>query len=86
MDSVEFAKKRVAEKIIQRLSLLGWQKQEAADKLNVQPSSITKYISGQHNFTLETLIHIQEVMGVELLNLHIDEQQPEYYPIYFNIY
>lgn len=61
--------KLLAEKLIHRLDYLGINRQEFAEYLNVNPSNVTKYLSGSHNFTLKTLIQIEEVLGISLLDL-----------------
>ena len=38
-----------------------------AERLNISPSLVTKWLSGQHNFTVETLVKIERVLGIELL-------------------
>jgi DNA-binding transcriptional regulator YiaG len=38
-----------------------------AERLNVSPSLVTKWLSGQHNFTVDTLVKIERVLAIELL-------------------
>jgi transcriptional regulator with XRE-family HTH domain len=38
-----------------------------AERLNVSPSLVTKWLSGQHNFTVDTLVKIERVLDIELL-------------------
>lgn len=44
-------------------------KKELATRLNVQPSVITKWISGGQNFTIDTLTEIEHELKIELLKL-----------------
>jgi ribosome-binding protein aMBF1 (putative translation factor) len=39
-----------------------------AERLNISPSLVTKWLSGQHNFTVDTLVKIERVLGIELLS------------------
>jgi ribosome-binding protein aMBF1 (putative translation factor) len=39
-----------------------------AERLNISPSLVTKWLSGRHNFTVDTLVKIERVLGIELLN------------------
>lgn len=50
-------------------------KGELAAALNKQPSEISKWLSGTHNFTAETLWDIGDVLGIDLINL--EEYQKE---------
>ena len=42
-------------------------KKELAEMMGQQPSVITKWLSGKHNFTVDTITDIQRVLGVQLL-------------------
>jgi ribosome-binding protein aMBF1 (putative translation factor) len=64
--------------IIERKMLLGAKIYEAlqeqkmtnrsfAERLNISPSLVTKWLSGQHNFTVDTLVKIERILGIELL-------------------
>lgn len=54
-----------------RLKGIGMSKMEFAKKLNTQPSSVTKYLSGKHNFTIETLFKIEEVLRIEIIRREV---------------
>lgn len=71
---VEFRMK-LASKIDDARKQLGWSKKQLAEKLSKRPSEISKWLSGTHNFTTDTLFDIQLLMGVELINL--DEKPKE---------
>jgi len=66
---------KLAARIDESRKKKGWNKKEFAKRLNKQPSEITKWLSGTHNFTCDTLVDIQEVLGIELIN--IEEKQRE---------
>ena len=48
------------------------------------PSVITKWLSGTHNFTTETLVEIGSALGISLLNL--GEQRSEIKVVYCPLY
>jgi len=47
----------------------GWKNKDLAEALGKKPSEISKYLSGTHNFTIDTLADLEEVLGIQLLNL-----------------
>jgi len=47
----------------------GLNKTEFATAVGKQPSVITKWLSGTHNFSTDTLFDIEQVLGIELFNL-----------------
>ena len=59
----------LAAKIDDALKAKGWKKKDFADSLSKQPSEITKWLSGTHNFTTDTLWDIERILGVELITL-----------------
>ena len=68
----------------------GWTKKTFANKIGQSPSVITKWLSGSHNFTLDTLTDIQRVLGIQLLC--VEEIEPvkevvtivKFQPLYVN--
>jgi len=56
-------------KIDDALKAKGWKKKDLADALSKQPSEITKWLSGTHNFTTDTLWDIERVLNIELVAL-----------------
>ncbi len=62
-------KMRLAAVLDDSIKLKGWNKKEFAVKVGRKPSEISKWLSGTHNFTVETLTDIEGVLGIELLNL-----------------
>jgi transcriptional regulator with XRE-family HTH domain len=67
-----------------------WSKGEFAKKIGQTPSTISKWLSGSHNFTLDTLTDIQRVLGIQLLC--VEEVKPveklvtmvKFQPLYIN--
>lgn len=62
-------KMRMAVLIGDTIKQRGWSKREFALKVGRKPSEVSKWLSGTHNFTIETLIDIERVLMIELLNL-----------------
>jgi len=59
----------LAAKIDNALKAKGWKKKNLAESLNKLPSEITKWLSGTHNFTTDTLWDIERVLDIELINI-----------------
>jgi transcriptional regulator with XRE-family HTH domain len=51
------------------ISARRWGKSEFAEKVNKNPSEITKWLSGTQNFTIDTLAEIAVVLGVSVAEL-----------------
>lgn len=47
----------------------GWSQTEFAEQMGKQPSEISKWLSGTHNFTSDTLWDIEEKLGMELISI-----------------
>lgn len=59
----------LALRIKEAMSKVGITNTALAVKLGKNKSVITKWLSGTHNFTSETLFEIQEVLGIKLIEL-----------------
>lgn len=63
---LEFAiSNRINDLMVQR----GLTKQEFAQALGKRPSEVTKWLSGQHNFTIRTLSTLSEFFGESLVRV-----------------
>ncbi len=60
---------RIARIIDDAMKAKGLGKKQFADKVGRKPSEITKWLSGTHNFTIETLADIERVLEIRILNL-----------------
>ncbi|MBK7408684.1 MAG: DUF4240 domain-containing protein [Saprospirales bacterium] len=85
----------IAARIEDILTELGWKKKDLAARLGKHPSEITKWLSGTHNFTTDTLAEIEQATGKTLLqvsataeeypappvsnNQQVQEERPEYF-------
>ena len=58
------AKMILAARIADLMEAKGWTKSEFARKVDQEPSVITKWLSGTHNFTQDTLADIAAVFGL----------------------
>ena len=60
------AKMRTAARIADAMQAAGLSKSQFARKMGKSPSEITKWLSGTHNFTIDSLQEISAVFGVEI--------------------
>jgi ribosome-binding protein aMBF1 (putative translation factor) len=67
-------KKRLAIKIADGIEAKGLKKHEFAKKINKNNSEINKWLSGTHNFTVETLFFLQNELGIKLLDLERNQK------------
>ena len=86
--TIEGAKERIARKnytrlsqkialsIIIRLDELGWKQVTLAEKMNVKPQQVNKWVKGRENFTIETLATLSEVLGFDLITVSNDQDAP----------
>jgi transcriptional regulator with XRE-family HTH domain len=66
-------KMRLAMKIADAIKAKGFNKKsDFAKKLNKQNSEISKWLSGTHNFTTETLMLLQNELNINLINSEIE--------------
>ncbi len=73
----EKTKKRMmlAAKIADGIKAKGWNNGNLAQALDQHNSVISKWLSGTHNFTAETLFDIEMVLGITLIN--VGESNPK---------
>lgn len=65
---------KLAAKISDTLKEENLSQKEFAKMLGKKPSEVSKWLSGTHNFTHDTLIDIQSVLNIELINNHIESK------------
>lgn len=65
----EEKKMLLAQKIESRMKEAGLQRQEFADLMGTQPSTITRWLSGEHNFQIDTLFEIEKQLNISLFKL-----------------
>lgn len=59
----------LAAKIDDGIKAKGWNKGQFAKQMGKEPSVITKWLSGTHNFTADRLTEIGLILGIDLLNV-----------------
>jgi transcriptional regulator with XRE-family HTH domain len=62
-------KMKLAAKIYKAMKSFGMTQTQFAESMNKPISLISRWMSGTHNFTVDTLIDIQRVLGISLLNV-----------------
>lgn len=67
--TVDEKKKLLSKKIENKIKEAVLQRQEFADLMGVQPSTITRWLSGDHNFEINTLFEIEKQLNIKLFNL-----------------
>lgn len=63
----------IAAKITKALREKAINHSEFAKLLGVTPANVTRYLSGKANFELKTLIDIERVLGISLIDRQIDD-------------
>ena len=59
----------ISDRIKQSLIHHKLKKSDLAKLMNVQPSIITRWLSGNHNFTIDTLFKIESVLDIKIFDL-----------------
>jgi transcriptional regulator with XRE-family HTH domain len=67
--STERKVQHLAEKIESRMRACGLTKKEFAVVMEVQPSIITRWLSGKHNFTVETIFDIERKLNFLIVDV-----------------
>ena len=65
----------LAIKIADAIESKGYSKSEFAKKINKNNSEISKWISGTHNFTFDTLIMLEIELNIKLINSEIETKR-----------
>ncbi|MEA4984721.1 hypothetical protein SDC9_40400 [bioreactor metagenome] len=64
------AKMLIAVKIADAMQAKGWNKTRLMKEMGkTNPSEITRWLSGTQNFTVETLVDLEQVLEIKLLDL-----------------
>lgn len=75
----------MAVKIADAMQSKGWKNKDLMEAMGKRnPSVITKWLSGTHNFTMDTLHDLQLVLDIKLLNIDINEQNVNSFHIEVN--
>jgi transcriptional regulator with XRE-family HTH domain len=66
----------LAAKIADALKSKGWKHKDLLVALGKEsPSVITKWLSGTHNFTIDTLIELEQALNIRLIDLSVPEDE-----------
>lgn len=69
------ASQKIALHIRKRLEELRWRQKDLAEKMQVKPQQVNKWVSGKENFRLDTIMRLSEVLNVELINIKSFSQE-----------
>ena len=69
---------RTAARIADAMKAAGLNKSQFARKMGKSPSEITKWLSGTHNFTIDTLVSIEAALGAPILQVYHGKEYPTY--------
>lgn len=70
-------KMKLASKIYKAMKALGMTQTQFAESMGKPISLISRWMSGTHNFTVDTLVDIQRVLGILLLDAETEKSQRE---------
>lgn len=66
------AKMEIAAKIAQAMEAKKWKKKDLLNAVGKDnPSIITKWLSGTHNFTIDTLVELERALSISLINREV---------------
>lgn len=68
------ASREIAFQVLERLEELGWSQKKLAKVMDVSPPYINKLVRGKENFTLATLVKLQEVLNIPILASFYDDK------------
>ena len=74
--------KLIAIKIIKALREKGLTQKGFADLMGVTPQYVSKLVKGQENLTIETMVKIQDVLDISILDIKKEEKE-SYCPVVF---
>ena len=59
----------IAFEILERLDELDWSQKQLAEKMEVSPQQVNKWVKGNENFTISTLARLGEVLQIKLIEV-----------------
>lgn len=95
--TVDNAKARIAKKkhtrlsqkialaILFRLDELKWKQVHLAEKMGVSAQQVNKWVKGKENFTIETLVSLSEVLGINLITVPYFQEENRSFDFQFEI-
>ena len=74
---------RIVDRIHEILVAKGMKQKDLALKLGKSEAEISKWMRGTHNFTIETLVSIEEALGAPIILVYQAETRPyEFEPVF----
>lgn len=73
MTKEQVAKKMIANKIIVAIEEKRWKRIHIAEDMGIDPGLLSRWTSGKHNFTVSTLVRIEDYFKIKLLNLNTNQ-------------
>ena len=67
----------VALRVLRTLRENGLSQKDLAEKLNVSPQQVNKWLKGKENFTFETVDKLEEALNIELMSITGFESKQE---------
>lgn len=61
----------IAINILGQLRKLQMSQKDLGEKLQVTPQTVNSWVKGNGNFTIDTIVRIEEVLGLELIGVHV---------------
>jgi transcriptional regulator with XRE-family HTH domain len=71
-------KMEIAIRIKEVLNAKGWTQKDLAEKMEKRESEISRFLSGNHNMTLDTLFALEEILETDIIQI---ANPTSYYPI-----
>lgn len=65
------ASSAIAAKVLRQLKVLGKTRMQLAEDLGVTPANITRYLNGRCNFELKTLIEMERVLNIKIIDRNV---------------
>ena len=62
----------IALKILRTIRAQNLSQKELAQKLDVSPQQVSKWLKGNENFTLETIVKIESILKIELISVNFE--------------
>ena len=67
----------IALKILRHIRANEISQKDLAERINVAPQQVNKWLKGGENFTLETISRIENVLGIPLISVHDSHRKTE---------
>lgn len=69
----------IAGKVIRRLNEIGMTRLQLAEKLGITPANITRYLNGKCNFELRTLVELERILEIHIIDRTVIPEKKENY-------